>query len=140
MAFRMFKKFKALVENLTGMMIKKPRIDNGLEFCESEFNEFCATEDIARHKTLVGKPQQNRGAEHINKTLLERARCMLSNANIRHHRGFLAKAISIICYLVNQTPHSFIEFKIPEEVWSGNPINYSILRVFGCSVFAHCQQ
>ena len=55
----MFKKFKALIENQTGSKIKKLKIDNGLEFCKSEFNEFYATQGIARHKTLVGKPQQN---------------------------------------------------------------------------------
>ena len=61
--FFMFKKFKALVENQTGRKIKKLKTDNGLEFVESEFKEFCAVNDIARHKTLVGKPHQNGIAE-----------------------------------------------------------------------------
>jgi len=55
--FFMFKKFKALVDNQTGRNIKKLRSDNGLEFVESEFNEFCGVNGIARHKTLVAKPQ-----------------------------------------------------------------------------------
>jgi len=54
----MFKKFKALVENQTGRKIKKLRTDNGLEF-----DEFYVVNGIARHKILVGKPQQNRVAE-----------------------------------------------------------------------------
>ena len=58
-AFSMFKKFKALVENQTRRKIKKLRTDNGLEFVESEFEEFCTMNGITRHKTLVGKPQQN---------------------------------------------------------------------------------
>ena len=37
---------------------------------------------LARHKTLVGKPQQNGVAECINRSLLEKARCMLSNADL----------------------------------------------------------
>ena len=53
----MFKKFNALVENQTGRKIKKLKTDNGLEFVESEFDEFYAVNGIARHKTLVGKPQ-----------------------------------------------------------------------------------
>ena len=52
----MFKKYKALIENQTGRKIKNLKIDNGLEFCELDFNEFCAIQGIARHKTLVGKP------------------------------------------------------------------------------------
>jgi len=52
----MFKKFKALIENSTGRKIKKLKTDNGLQICETEFNEFCIVNGIARHKTLVGKP------------------------------------------------------------------------------------
>jgi len=80
----MFKKSKALVENRTGRKTKKLRTDNDLEFYESDFNEFCAIQDIARHKTVVGKPEQNRVTKRINWTLLERARCMLSNAKLWH--------------------------------------------------------
>jgi len=38
---------------------------------------------------------------------------------------------------MNWSPHSSIDFKIPKEVSSRNPIDYSVLRVFGCTVFAH---
>jgi transposase InsO family protein len=81
-AFPIFRKFKALVENQTRRKIKKHRTDNGLEFCETDFNEFRTEHGIARHKTLVGKPQQNGVAERINRTLLERAHCILSNAGL----------------------------------------------------------
>ena len=30
-----------------------------------------------------------------------------------------------------------IDFQILEEVWSGTPVDCSILRIFGCPVFAH---
>ena len=135
--FTMFKKFRALVENQTGRKIKKLRTDNGLEFVESDFDEFCAINGIARHKTLVGKPQQNGVAERINRTLLEKARCMLSNAGLWDRKGFWAEAISTACYLVNRSPHTSLDFQIPEEVWSGHPVDYTTLRVFGCPVYAH---
>ena len=86
--FPMFKKFKALVENQTGRKKKKLKTNNGLDFCESNFNKFCTTQGIAKHKTLVRKPLQNGVAEHINQTLLERARYMLFNANLWHCRDF----------------------------------------------------
>jgi len=75
--FSMFKKFKALVKNQTGKKIKKFRTDNDLEFVESEFDEFCAVNGIAKHMTLVRKPQQR-----TNRTLLEKARCILFNAGL----------------------------------------------------------
>ena len=80
--FETFKKWKILIENQTGKKIKRLRTDNGLEYLSGEFNRFCADAGIARHKTVRGTPQQNGVAERMNRTLLERARCMLSNAGL----------------------------------------------------------
>ncbi|KAJ4715159.1 Retrovirus-related Pol polyprotein from transposon TNT 1-94 [Melia azedarach] len=65
-AFKNFRQWKALVENQTGKKIKRLRTDNGLEFCWSEFDEFCKNEGIARHHTVRDTPQQNGVAERIN--------------------------------------------------------------------------
>ncbi|KAK1363414.1 hypothetical protein POM88_038975 [Heracleum sosnowskyi] len=39
--FKIFRQWKTLLENQTGKKIKRLRTDNGLEFCSSEFDEFC---------------------------------------------------------------------------------------------------
>ena len=96
-----FKKFKALVENRTGRKIKKRKIDNGLEFCKLEFTEFCAVNGAARHKPLVGKPQQNGVVEDINLNLLEKARCMLSNTGLWDCKALWAETVLTTCYLMN---------------------------------------
>ncbi|KAJ4712638.1 Retrovirus-related Pol polyprotein from transposon TNT 1-94 [Melia azedarach] len=93
-AFKNFRQWKALVENQTGKKIKRLRTDNGLEFCWSEFDEFCKNEGIARHHTVRDTPQQNGVAERMNQTLLERARCMLSNAELT--RRFWAEASIVV--------------------------------------------
>ena len=64
--FKVFKQWKALVENQTGKKIKRLRTDNGMEFCSSEFDEFCRDEGIARHQTVRHTPQQNGVAERMN--------------------------------------------------------------------------
>ena len=112
----MFKKFKALVENQTERKIKKLRTDNGLKFVESEFDEFCMVNGIARHRTLVGKPQKNGVTERINRTILEKAHCMLPNTGLWDCKAFWAEAISTACYLMNRSPHTSIDFQILEEV------------------------
>ena len=38
---------------------------------------------------------------------------------------------------MNRSPHTSIDFQIPEEAWSGNPVDYSSLRIFGYPVYAH---
>ena len=81
-AFKIFKQWKTVVENQTGKKIKRLRTDNGLEFCSSKFNEFCKNEGISRHHIVRNTPQQHGVAERMNQTLLERVRCMLSNAGL----------------------------------------------------------
>ena len=40
-------------------------------------------------------------------------------------------------YLINRSPSSAIDFKIPEELWSGFKPSLSHLRRFGCSAYVH---
>ena len=47
------------MENQTGKKVKRLRTDNGLEFCWSEFNEFCMTEGIAKHHMVINTSQHN---------------------------------------------------------------------------------
>jgi transposase InsO family protein len=96
-ALSILKKWKILVENQTGRKVKKLRTDRGLEFCDDEFTEFRAQAGIARHKTLPGRPQQNGVAERMNRTLLERAPCMFSNAGLWHRRDLWTEAVSTAC-------------------------------------------
>jgi hypothetical protein len=76
--FERFKGFKALVENQTKKIIKVLRIDNGREFCENKFEEFCKKCNIERQKNTPYTPQQNGVAKRMNMTLMEKERCMLS--------------------------------------------------------------
>jgi hypothetical protein len=55
--FDRFKEFKALVKNQTKKIIKVPRTENGREFCENEFEEFCKKCGIERQKTTPYTPQ-----------------------------------------------------------------------------------
>ena len=80
--FDRFKEFKTLVENQTEKKIKVLRTDNGGEFCSKEFEEFCKKFGIAWQKNTPYTPQQNGVAKRMNKTLMERARCMLSGAGL----------------------------------------------------------
>ena len=91
--FDRFKDFKALVENQTEKKIKVLRTDNGGEFCNKEFEEFCKC-GIARQKTTPYTPQKNGIAERMNKMLMERARSMLSGAGLGQE--FWAEAVETV--------------------------------------------
>ena len=62
-AFVEFKQWKLLVENQTNKQVKALRTDNGLKFCNVEFDEFCKNNGILRHRTVKHTPQQNGVAE-----------------------------------------------------------------------------
>jgi len=133
--FSTFKTWKAQVETQTGKKIKYFRTDNGTEYREKEFLAFCDSEGITRHYTVKRTPQQNGVAERMNRTLTERARCMRLNAGLP--KVFWAEAVNTACFLINKSPSSAIDFKIPQEVWSGKPVNLLDLRIFGCPAYVH---
>ena len=80
--FIVFNLFRTLLEKSTGRSIKCLRTNNGGEFTSMEFENYCKEFEIDRHKTTAYIPQQNEVVECMNMTLLERARSMLSNANL----------------------------------------------------------
>ncbi|KAL5806685.1 hypothetical protein ACOSQ4_029418 [Xanthoceras sorbifolium] len=69
--FWVFKKWKAMVENETGLKIKKLRSDNRGEYEGSSFKHFCHVNGIKMVKTVPGTPQQNGILERMNIILTE---------------------------------------------------------------------
>lgn len=134
-AFSIFFKWKTMVERQTERNVKRLQTDNGLEFCNSEFDNFCSKEGIVRHRTCIGTPQQNSIVERMNITLCDKARSMLTHSCVS--KVLWAEAINTACYLVNRSPPTAIEFKTPFEAWSGSSADYSNLRIFGCPAYAH---
>ena len=124
-----------MAEKETGMQIKTLRLDGGGEYFFNEFSDFLQKHGVRRQFTCKYTLQQNGVAERMNRTILERARSMRVHAGLPLH--LWGATVDTVVYLINRSPSSSIEGKIPEEVWSGKSINYSFLRVFGCIAYAH---
>uniref|UniRef100_A0A2N9EH16 Integrase catalytic domain-containing protein n=1 Tax=Fagus sylvatica TaxID=28930 RepID=A0A2N9EH16_FAGSY len=90
---------------------------------------------IRHEKTIPGTPQHNGVTERINRTLIEKVRCMLRMAKLP--KSFWAKAVQTACYLINRSSSVPLDFDIPERVWTGEDASYAHLKVFGCKTFAH---
>ena len=137
--FETFLVWKKMVENQTGRKTKVLRSDNGTEYRNDQFSYFCKKEGISRHFTVRDTPQQNGVAERMNRTLLEKVRCMLSNAGL--DKQFWAEAVMYASHLINRLPSATLNSKTPLEVWSGKPINdYDTLHVFGFTAYYHVKE
>ncbi|KAL0355895.1 UNVERIFIED_CONTAM: Retrovirus-related Pol polyprotein from transposon TNT 1-94 [Sesamum radiatum] len=133
--FAKFKLWKAEVENQTSRKNKFLRYDNGTEHTDSQFQKFCEEHGIQRHFLVCKTPRQNGVAERMNRSLTERARCLRLNAGLP--KSFWAEAVSMACYLINISPRASLSGKVAEEVWTGIPINFDHLRIFGCPIYVH---
>ena len=74
----------------------------------------------------------------MNRTILERVRCMLSFSGLP--KTFWAEAGMTAVYLINRCPSTAIDLKTPMEKWTGHASSYEHLRIFGCAAFAHVKQ
>ena len=111
------------------------RSDNGGEYTSKEFRNYCSAHGIRHEKTVPGTPQHNGVAERMNRTIVEKVRCMLKMEKLP--KVFWGEAIRTACYLINRSPSVPLEFDIPEKVWTGKDVVYNHLKVFGCKAFAH---
>ena len=76
-----FKQFQALSEIQTGKKVKYIRTDNGGEYIGS-FDDYFRLQEIRHQKTPPKTPQLNSLAERMNRTLVERVRCVLSEGKL----------------------------------------------------------
>ena len=104
--FQTFKKWKCLVENETGKKLKCLRSNNGGEYCSHEFEDYCFTNGIHRQKTIPRTPQENGVVEHMNMTIMERARSMRLHVGLPLH--MCVEAVNTVVYLINRGPSTLL--------------------------------
>ncbi|GJY80317.1 putative ribonuclease H-like domain-containing protein [Tanacetum coccineum] len=112
------KDFIRQIENQLNQKVKTIRCDNGTEFKNRDFIEFCGSKGIKREYSNARTPQQNGVAERKNRTLIEAARTMLADSFLPN--TFWAEAVSTACYVLNRVlvtkPHN----KTPYELVTGD--------------------
>jgi transposase InsO family protein len=124
-----------MVEREKGKSLKCLRIDNKGEYTSNEFENYYSEYGIRYEKTIPSTLQHNGVAKRINRTIVEKVRCMLRMAKLP--KSFWAEAVQTVCYLINRSPSVPLDFDIPERVWTGEDASYAHLKVFGCKTFAH---
>ncbi|GKA28005.1 putative ribonuclease H-like domain-containing protein [Tanacetum coccineum] len=126
------KDFIRQIKNQLNQHVKTIRCDNGTEFKNNDFIEFCGSKGIKRAYSNARTPQQNRVAERKNRTLIEAARTMLADSFLPN--TFWAEVVSTACYVLNRVLVTKTYNKTPYELVTGKIPIISYIRPFGCHV------
>lgn len=97
-----FESFKNLIENETDKKIKILRTGNGKEYVNYNLKSFVDMHGIRHETTVQYTPEQNGLAERMNRSIVEKARSMLINANLP--TSFWDEATSTTVHLINRSP------------------------------------
>lgn len=150
-----FKEFKSSVENQTGQKIqnvinsideidedvdknkrtiKKLRTDNGGQYLSNEFIDFCKRSGIQHQKTNVYTPQQNGLAERMNRTIIEKAKCLLFDADLPKY--YWGEASHMAATIINKSVNSSGKLT-PDEVFYGIKPDLTNFEIFGSECMVH---
>jgi hypothetical protein len=131
--FEHFRSLALRLNNEHPNCLKAIRSDNGTEFRNASFDEFCLEHGIDQQFSAPRVPQQNGVMELKNHTLVEMARTMLDEH--RTPRRFWTDTISPVCYITNQIFLHSILHLTPFELHFSRKPSVSHLRSFGCKCF-----
>uniref|UniRef100_A0A8D9BGB4 Copia protein n=2 Tax=Cacopsylla melanoneura TaxID=428564 RepID=A0A8D9BGB4_9HEMI len=100
--------------------ISRIRCDNGMEFNNNILQNYYKEEGIKMEVTIPYTPEENGKAERMNRTILEKARTLISEANFE--KDMWGESVLTSVYLINRLPT--VNNKIPAELWFGYKPNY----------------
>lgn len=98
-AFEEFERFVNLVENLQDHKVKEIVSDQGGEFVNGRFDSFVAKKGILQTFSPAETPQLNGFAERANRTILDKARCLLLTSSLP--KTYWAEAVNAATFISN---------------------------------------
>jgi hypothetical protein len=131
--FEHFQSLSLRLNNEHPNCLKVIHSDNGSEFRNISFDEFCLEHGIDQQFSTPSVSQQNGVMERKNHTLVEIARTMLDEH--RTPRRFWADTISTTCYISNRIFLCSILHLTPFELRFGRKPSVSNFRPFRCKCF-----
>ena len=124
------------METESGMKIKALRADRGGEYLSDYIQSFLEKSGIRPEFTAAYSPQQNGVSEHLNCTLVEATRSMLTHAGLSN--AYWAEAVATATYLRNCMVSIALKVgETPYLLWYGEKPNLKHIRMFGCMVYVH---
>ncbi|WVZ89592.1 hypothetical protein U9M48_035973 [Paspalum notatum var. saurae] len=132
-AFGFFRDLVLRLRNESHKAMRAIRSDNGGEFKNCWFENFCRDLGLEHQFSSPYTPPQNGFVERKNRTLVEMARTMLDEH--RTPRRFWAEAVNTACYIANRIFLRAFLGKTSYELRFGRQPSVKHLRAFGCRCF-----
>jgi hypothetical protein len=113
-----FKEWKAFRVKESGKQVKRFCTDGGGEYTSQKFAEYLQSEGIPKETRTPYSPHSHGVVEQVNRTIMERVRCMLDSA--RPFKKYWAVAVSVTVKLENRTPTRSVVGRTLYEAWRGS--------------------
>jgi hypothetical protein len=126
-----YKEFNEMLMTQKNVKIKTLRCDGAGEYVGDQFKAYLRERGTIQEITPPYTAQWNGIAERLNRTLMDKARCMLKAKNLDCR--FWGEATATANYLRNISPTKRLDVT-PEEKYSNKKPTYSHLRIFGAKV------
>ncbi|MCH97661.1 retrovirus-related pol polyprotein from transposon tnt 1-94, partial [Trifolium medium] len=138
--FDVFKDLCHRLQRKKESVIVRIRSDDGKEFKNAKFSEFCSSEGISHEFSSPNTPQQNGVVERKNRTVQESARVMLHAKHLPYH--FWAEAMNTAYYIHNRVTLRSGTSSTLYELWKGKKPTVKYFHVFGskCYILADREQ
>src|SRR5919202_809639 len=120
-------------EVLYKLTVRQLRSDNGTEFKNVTLNSFCDEKSISQCYSAARTPQQNGVAERRNRTIIEAARSMISEANLKIK--FWEYAVHTACFTQNRSLIVKRHQKTAYEVLKKRQPEVGYFHIFGSPCF-----
>lgn len=129
-----FKNYSNLVKNKFEKNIKVLHIDNGSEYCNTDFKNYLSDMGIELETTAPYTPQQNGRSERELRTIMESVRSMLYAKKLPQY--LWAEAVNTAVYILNRSTSSQVPNTTALELWSKLKPSLSHARIFGSSCYS----
>ncbi|POM69384.1 LOW QUALITY PROTEIN: Integrase catalytic core protein [Phytophthora palmivora] len=96
--------------------IRRIRSDDGTEFANAAFKNFCKGKGDVFQTSNAYSPEENGAAEWDHQSKLDRVRCALKDADMVHK--WWPEALMYMTYVQNRTPMRRLGYKTPYEMGS----------------------
>lgn len=133
-ALKEARKSISLLESESGLHLKSLRTDGGGEYTSHEWKAFASRPDheFDHQTTAPYSPEMNGMCERLNRTLIEKMRCLLIWSRLP--ASYWDVAVLHANWIRNRSPTNGLNGDMPYEAWSGKKCKINEMHTFGCLV------